>query len=182
MKDFGPKTWVLPMPVLIVGTYDENGVADAMTAAWGGVYDYEKITISMSEHKTTHNFAKTKAFTVAFADKKNTKEADYVGLVSQNDDKDKMNRIGWTVTKSKHVNAPIFNELPLTLECEVESFVDGTLVGKIINVVAREDVLGEDGLPDIKKINPISYDPIHHKYLETGEVVASAFQIGKEVK
>ena len=33
-KNFGAKTWIYPMPVLIVGTYDENGVPNAMNAAW----------------------------------------------------------------------------------------------------------------------------------------------------
>ena len=32
-KDFGKKTWFYPLPVLIVGSYDENGKADAMNAA-----------------------------------------------------------------------------------------------------------------------------------------------------
>lgn len=182
MKDFGPQTWVLPMPALIVGTYDENGNPDAMTAAWGGVYDTNMITISMSSHKTTENFMKTKALTVAFPGKKDVVEADYVGIVSLNDDPDKMKKVGWHVVKAKHVNAPIFEELGLTLECELVSFIDGTVIAKIVNVTAREDVLGEDGLPDIKKINPISYDPIHHKYIDTGVVVEDAFRAGNKLK
>ena len=34
-KDFGSKDWVQPMPVLVLGTYDEEGKPNAMTAAWG---------------------------------------------------------------------------------------------------------------------------------------------------
>ena len=34
-KDFGSQTWMFPMPVLIIGTYDENGKPNAMNAAWG---------------------------------------------------------------------------------------------------------------------------------------------------
>lgn len=30
MKSFGSKPWMLPQPVLIIGTYNENGVANAM--------------------------------------------------------------------------------------------------------------------------------------------------------
>ena len=34
-KNFGAKTWLYPMPVLIVGTYDENGTPFfAMSSAW----------------------------------------------------------------------------------------------------------------------------------------------------
>ena len=47
-KDFGVKPWVLPQPVLIIGTYDENDVPNAMNAAWGGTYDFDKIIVSVS--------------------------------------------------------------------------------------------------------------------------------------
>ena len=47
-KDFGPKSWVYPAPVLMIGTYDENQVPNIMNAAWGCVFDYNVITISLS--------------------------------------------------------------------------------------------------------------------------------------
>ena len=65
--NFGVKPWVFPMPVLIIATYDENGVPNAMNAAWGTITDMNEISISLSEHKTTHNFAVTGAFTVSMA-------------------------------------------------------------------------------------------------------------------
>ena len=63
--NFGAKPVMYPMPVLIIATYDENGVPDAMNAAWGIITDMNEISISMSEHKTTENLAKTGAFTVS---------------------------------------------------------------------------------------------------------------------
>ena len=55
-KNFGSKTWMYPLPVLIIASYDENGDADAMNAAWGGIYDYNQVMLSLSEgHKTTKN-------------------------------------------------------------------------------------------------------------------------------
>ena len=41
-KNFGTKSWFYPLPVLIIGTYDENGASNAMNAAWGGLYDAER--------------------------------------------------------------------------------------------------------------------------------------------
>ena len=85
-KNFGPQTTVYPMPVFIIGTYDENGVADAMNAAWGGISEENEISICVSaDHKTTYNFEKTGEFTVSIADVKNVVAADYVGIVSGND-------------------------------------------------------------------------------------------------
>lgn len=39
MKTLGPKPWVLPQPVLVIGTYDKDGTPNAMNAAWGGQWD-----------------------------------------------------------------------------------------------------------------------------------------------
>ncbi len=181
-KNFGQKTWIYPMPVLIIATYNEDGTPNAMNAAWGGTYDYNKITISLGEHKTTENLARTKSFTVGFADVKNVAEADYVGLVSGSKVSDKVAKCGWTVTKSPNVDAPIIDQLPMTLECKVDSFDNGTLVGSILNISVDEKYLGEDGLPDVKKLGIITYDPIHHCYIALGDIVGKAFQEGNKIK
>ena len=83
-KDLGNKMQFMPLPVLMIGTYDANGKANVMNAAWGGVYDYNQIMISLSKHKTTDNLELKKAFTVAFATKKTEKISDYFGVVSGN--------------------------------------------------------------------------------------------------
>ncbi len=181
-KNLGVKTYLYPMPVLIIGTYDALGNPNAMNAAWGGICDYDKICIALSKHKTTENLLHTKAFTVAIADLKHVTECDYVGIVSGDKIPDKVTKAGFTVSKSEFVNAPIINELPLTLECEVISFDNEILFGKIVNVCADENILGEDGLPDISKFTPITYDPVHHKYIRLGDVVGNAFEIGNNIK
>ena len=85
-KNLKPKAYIYPLPVLIVGTYDENGIPNAMNAAWGTVCDTAQVSICLSAtHKTVKNLLKTKAFTVAIADSKNVIPADYVGVVSAND-------------------------------------------------------------------------------------------------
>ena len=83
-KDLGSKMNFLPLPVLMIGTYDKDGKANVMNAAWGGVYDYGKIYISLSKHKTTENLELKKAFTVSFATKKTEEISDYFGVVSGN--------------------------------------------------------------------------------------------------
>lgn len=182
-NDLGAKPILYPMPVLILGTYDENGNPNAMNAAWGGISDYEEITVSISAgHKTAANVLKTKAFTVSPADVKNLVAADYVGVVSGNKEPDKIKKAGWTVTKSNKVNAPVFNELPLTLECEMLSYDPETdrLVGKIVNVSADATIL-TDGKIDLTKFRPISYDPSEHGYYTLGERIGNAFADGKQL-
>ena len=179
--NFGAKPWMYPMPVLIVGTYDENGVPNAMTAAWGIITDANEISISMSEHKTTENFAKTGAFTVSIATEDTVIPCDYVGIESASKVPEKFAKAGFHATKSEYVNAPLIDELPMALECKVKSFVDGILIGEIVNVNADESIL-TDGQIDPKKLKPIAYDPVNHAYVALGEKVGNAFKDGMALK
>ena len=185
-KNFGPQTWMYPMPVLIIGTYDELGHPNAMNAAWGGIYDYNQIMICLSAHKTTDNIRKNKAFTVAFATVETVTPSDYVGIVSQNKEPDKIIKAGLKYEKASKVNAPIFTDYPLVLECEVVDIVNegeggGNIIGKIVNVSANENIL-TNGKVDYKKLHPITFDPVSLKYIALGEEVAQAFKEGLKLK
>ena len=176
---------VTPLPVLMVGTYDENGKANAMNAAWGMISDTDKVTICLdASHKTVKNILVKKDFTVSMADAKNVIAADYVGIVSGNDVPDKVIKAGWHAAKSEFVDAPIFEELPMTLECKMINYDEETelMTGEIVNICVDESILGEDGKIDLTKFQPITYDPVHHNYLTLGEKVGNAFKDGKQLK
>ena len=179
--DFGAKPLLYPMPVLIIGTYDENGVPDAMNAAWGCITDMNEISISMSSHKTTENLAKTGAFTVSMATEDTVVACDYVGVESANKVPDKFAKAGFHATKSTRVNAPLIDELPMALECKVKSFENGILVGEIVNVNADESIL-TNGQIDPAKLKPITYDPVNQTYLALGVKVGNAFKDGMSLK
>ena len=180
-KNFGAKPLSFPQPVLIIATYDENGVPNAMNAAWGGIRDYKEISISLGEHKTNENLKKTGAFTVSMATEDTVVACDYVGLVSAGKEPDKFAKAGFHATKSAFVNAPLIDELPMALECTVKSFEDGLLVGEIVNVSADESVL-TDGKIDPKKLRPIAFDPCNNTYVGLGETVGVAFSDGNQLK
>ncbi len=183
-KNFGAKTWLYPMPVLIIGTYGEDGTPNAMNAAWGGVYDTNQVMVCLADdHKTTENIRRTEAFTVSFATAKTVVPCDYVGIVSANVTPDKLARAGFHTTPSVHVNAPIIEELPMTVECRLIKFnEDGICIGEIVNVCADESVLDENGKIDAKKLDPIIYDGVTHAYWSFGEKVGQAFSDGKRIK
>ena len=183
-KNFGKKTWLYPMPVLIVGTYDEGGNPNAMNAAWGGIYDTNLVMVCLADdHKTTENIRKTGAFTLSFATADTVVPCDYVGIVSGNDVPDKFERAGFSATKSEFVNAPLINELPMAVECKLLKFnEDGICIGEIVNVSADESVLNDEGKIDAKKMNPISYDSSNHVYWTLGEIAGRAFSDGKKIK
>lgn len=179
--DFGVKPWLFPMPVLIVGTYDKDGVPNAMNAAWGMISDSNEVSISMSQHKTTDNLAVTGAFTVSVATEETVVPCDYVGVETANKVPDKFARAGFHATKSQFVNAPLIDELPFALECKVKSYENGILIGEIVNISVDESVLTE-GQIDIKKLKPIACDAANHTYMSMGEVVGNAFSDGFKLK
>jgi flavin reductase (DIM6/NTAB) family NADH-FMN oxidoreductase RutF len=179
------KAYIYPLPVLIVGTYDENGTPNAMNAAWGTVCDTAQVSICLSaDHKTVKNLLKTKEFTVALADAENVLAADYVGVVSANDVPDKLKNTGWHIQKSEFVNAPIIQELPLVLECKLVSYDSQTeiCIGEVVNVSADARILNEKGKIDLKKFKPICYDCDTHGYYTLGEKVGVAFSDGLKLK
>lgn len=184
-KNFGKKTWLYPMPVFIVAAYDGNGKANAMNAAWGGIYTDDMVGICLSAgHKTTQNILSSKAFTVSMATADQVTACDYLGVVSGNKESDKMTKAGLHTVKSEFVNAPIIEELPMTLECELVSYDPESchLVGRIVNVSADESILNENGNIDTARLKPITFDTIELKYRAIGEVVGNAFSDGKKLK
>ena len=184
-KNFGAKPMCYPMPVFIIGTYNPDGTPNAMNAAWGGISEEQEITICVdSGHKTAENLIARKAFTVSMATAKYMAACDYVGIVSGNKVPDKFAKAGFHASKSEFVDAPLINELPMALECEVISYDTETcrLVGRIVNVSADESVLGENGKVDPAKLHPITYDPMNHHYLVLGEKVGQAFHDGTVLK
>ena len=187
MKSFGSKPWMLPQPVLIIGTYNSDGTPNAMNAAWGGQWDRSEIMISMGAHATTENLARCIDFTVAFATKETMIASDFVGIVSAKNDPDKMKKTGWNAVPSENVNAPVFTDFPMSLECRIKHKIDESeegyyIVAEVVNILVDEKYIYADGRPDVLKMNLITYEPVSHSYVALGEKVGNAFSDGKKLK
>lgn len=188
-KDLNPMPAVFPMPVLIVAAYDENGVPDALNAAWGMTCTQDKIALFINaNHKTTKNIRASKAFTVSIADAAHVEAADYLGIVSGNAVPDKFERSGLTHVKSEHVNAPIIPEFPLAMECELveetttESGVH-MIIGKLVNISVDEKILDdESGKIEAEQMGAILFDQYQWTYFDIGSRVANAASVGKGLK
>lgn len=183
-KNFGAKPLVYPQPVFIVGSYDENGIPDAMNAAWGGISESNEISLCLSSnHKTVKNILYRKAFTISMATVDTVIPCDYVGLVSGNETENKLEKAGFHTMRSEFVDAPLIVELPMAVECKLISYNPEScrMVGEIVNVCAEEAVL-TDGNIDPMKLRPITYDGMNHAYYVLGEKVGNAFRDGLALK
>ena len=180
-KNFGPAHALMttPQPCVMIATWDKDHTPDVMMAAWAGQYDHNQIVVSMSKHKTTDNIELTGAFTVSFADVRTVAESDYLGIASGAKVPDKVAKVGFTVSPSPNVDAPIIDQYPLTLECKVVSWKDGILVGEVVNMSADECIL-TDGKVDLGKLQPIVFDAAALTYRALGEVVGQAWGAGKK--
>ena len=180
-KNFGPAHALMttPQPCVMIATWDKEHTPDVMMAAWAGQYDHNQIVVSMSKHKTTENIELTGAFTVSFADVRTVAESDYLGIASGAKVPDKVAKVGFTVSPSPNVDAPIIDQYPLTLECKVVSWKDGILVGEVVNMSADECIL-TDGKVDLGKLQPIVFDAAALTYRALGEVVGQAWGSGKK--
>ena len=184
-KNFGAKPFTYPQPVFIIAVYDENGIPNAMNAAWGGISEMTEISICISAgHKTTANILKRKAFTVSMAEAGQLVACDYVGIVSGNRVADKFARAGFHAVRSEFVDAPLIEELSVAVECRLKDYDPGTCIlrGEIVNVSVDERVLDEKGKVDASKVAPLIFDPFNNDYLTVGEKAGKAFSDGKALK
>ena len=182
-KDLGTVQAVFPMPVLVIAAYDKAGTIQTMNAAWGQICDTDKIALFLdADHATTKAIRETGAFTVALADRAHMAEADYVGIVSGNQVADKFARSGLHAAKSSRVTAPVLEEVPVARECTLAEIAETktlfAVVGTIVNTLAEERVLDEQGKVDPAKLDAIAFDQFRHGYYATGEKAGQAWNAG----
>ena len=186
-RSLGPKTLVYPAPVLIVGTYDSSGNPNVMTASWGGICCSQPPCVAISIRKATftyENLIKRKAFTLGIASERHVKQVDYFGLVSGRT-ADKFAATKLTPIKSKLVDAPYVKEFPLVLECKVvdvtELGMHTQFIGEVLDTKADEEIIGNGGGVDIKKLQPLVFTPDTQDYFSIGDFIAKVFSAGKDI-
>ncbi len=182
-KDFGVKPYLFPMPTYMIGTYNEDDTVDVMMMAWGGICAEDMVALNLeADHKTVANIKARGAFTLAVPGMDTLEASDFLGIASSNKMADKFERSGLHAIKSGRVDAPIIEEYPVTLECEVVKLEDEPyglrVLGKIVNVLADEKVLDEKGKIDAGKLNAFTFDQMRNGYYAVGEVVGQAWHSG----
>lgn len=187
-KSLGAKTLVYPTPVFVVGTYDQEGKPNVMTAAWGGICCSSPPCVAVSLRKATYSYdsiISRKAFTISIPSQEHLKAADHFGIASGKQE-DKFAVSGLTPEKSQLVDAPYVKEFPLILECKVVHVIEIGLhtqfIGEILDVKAEEGLVNSEGHLAMDQVKPLLFDPDSRLYYGVGSTLGKAFSIGKEVK
>ena len=169
-KALGPVTLAYPMPAFLVAAYDEEGKANIMTAAWGGICCSNPpcIAVSLRPERWTHKaIVARRAFTVCVPSAAQAAMVDFAGMVSGARG-DKFSATGLTTV----------------LECELQATLElgshTQFVGRILNVGIETDCLNESGQPDMYRIDPLLYDGGQKQYCRVGEPLGKAFSLGRQ--
>ncbi len=182
-RDFGVKPYLFPMPAYMIGTYNEDDSVDVMMMAWGGICAEDMVALNLeADHKTVANLRARGAFTLAVPGADTMVESDFFGIATANQMTDKFERTGLHAVKSGRVDAPVIEEYPLTLECTVEKMEEEPyglrVLGRIVNVLADEKVLDENGKIDAGKLNTFLFDQMRNGYYAVGEKIGQAWHSG----
>lgn len=189
-KELRLRAVVAPTETVIVSAYDRDGKADACTLAFYMVSSHVPpcVTVAINatqRRKTLKSMLESKAFVLGFPSVGQVREADYLGVESGYKT-DKLKNIGFTAIEGKTVHAPIINELPLSLECEiVHTATVGShmqVTGEVKRILADESILNEKDRVVLEKLRPIIYDEEEGIYLSVEDKAADAFKSGIELK
>lgn len=186
-QQFGPQPWLFPNPTILVGTM-VNGKPNAAAYAWSGITGGDPPTISVGirpSRYTLEGILQNRTFSVNIPSEDLIKETDYCGIVSGRD-ADKIDDCGFTVFYGKLDTAPLIDQCPVNLECELihtlNVGIHVLVIGKIVETHVS-DICLTDGQPDIMKVRPIIYSRgAKPKYNAVGELIGTPFQAGLDLK
>ncbi|MBW1708609.1 MAG: flavin reductase family protein [Deltaproteobacteria bacterium] len=178
----GPQTWMFPMPAVLVGATVEEK-PNFMTAAWCQIAGHQPPMVAVAINKqryTLKGIEVKKAFSINIPSTELVKKVDYCGIYSgKRKDKSRMFKVFYGAIET----APLIEECPVNLECELKHILElgshNLIVGEIIETHVNNDCL-TDKTVDIKKIDPLIYIPGTQNYHRLGDDIARAFNVGKE--
>ena len=175
-KEIGSMLALYPMPMTVVGTMvDEK--PNYVLVGHVGIMGHDHIMISLAKtHYTNKGIKQTKCLTVNMVNESMLPRADYVGCVSGNNES-KAQIFEYDTAKT---GAPIIEESPLVMECEVEDIYETegfeNFICKITEVHADESILDKDGKIDYHVFKPLLFEMPTYKYLRTGDVIGDCMK------
>ncbi|MCK4369352.1 MAG: flavin reductase family protein [Dehalococcoidales bacterium] len=180
----GPHPMLWPHPTVLVGA-DVDGKPDFAAVAWTGVVagTPPAVSIALQHHRySLKGIRQNLTFSVNIPSRELVRETDYCGIIS-GAKTDKVRDCKFKVFYGKTAGAPLIEQCPINIECEVLHILNmgshALVIGKVVETHVSEDCL-TDGQPDMNKVRPFVFVP--GKYYAIGEAFADAFSVGKEIK
>lgn len=181
----GNKNYLYPNPVIIVGV-KVDGNTNYLNVSYCGIANRDPAMISISINKSHYSYGgirENKAFSINIPSLDMLEATDYCGTVSGKDvDKSKI----FSTFYGNNKNAPMIEECPINMECEVMHEIDlgGSnmlIIGKVMEAYSSKKYL-TNNIPDLKKINPILLSIYEFNYYSVGDKAGKAWDVGKDAK
>lgn len=175
-RELNPCTMLNPTPVVIVSCGNAAGEQNMITVAWTGTVNSEPPMISISvrpERYSYHIIKESGEFVVNLADEKMCHAVDFCGVKSGKDT-DKALETGLHYKKTEKMDyTPYIAEAPVCICCKLKQTISlgshDMMIGKIISVQVREDLLDANGSLHLEKAKLICYN--HGLYQKLGDVM-----------
>lgn len=171
-----PSNMLNPVPAVLITCRDENGKANAMTAAWAGTICSDPVMVSVSIRKNRYShdiIEKSGEFVMCLTNRAMVRATDYCGIYS-GAKVDKFNLPGQLhITKedAKLVKAPCIKESPVCLECKVKQILElgshDMFIAEVVSTDIDESLLDENGRLDLHKADLVAYS--HGEYFALGK-------------
>lgn len=179
--------FMVPMPILLIGTFNKNRQANISTTTYGGICAIHPpcFFISMEKKKCAHrDIIERKAFTVNIPDTSMVNKVDYARCYKPYDTNLAVN-LDLTARTADHVDAPFFVECPVVIELLCTHIIElgshTNFIAEIMDVKVKQYCLDENNIPDINSIDPLIYVPLAREYWSTGNLIAKAFSTGTKM-
>jgi flavin reductase (DIM6/NTAB) family NADH-FMN oxidoreductase RutF len=181
--EIAPERVYYPMGCSLVGA-NVGGKPNYLAVAWFSMVNPKPpyVMVALNKvHYTNTGIKENGTFSVNIPSAEMAEVTDYCGLVSGSKyDKSKL----FETFYGKLKTAPMIKECPFNVECKLIQTVDvpaeELFIGEIIGVYTEERYLS-DGVPDIRKINPIVLQMPQKKYVAVGAEVGPAWEMGKKL-
>ena len=171
-----PSNMLNPVPAVLITCRDENGKANAMTAAWAGTICSDPVMVSVSIRKNRYShdiIEKSGEFVMCLTNRAMVRATDYCGIYSgaKVDKFDLPGQLHITEEEAKLVKAPCIKESPVCLECKVKQILElgshDMFIAEVVSTDIDESLLDENGRLDLHKADIVAYS--HGEYFTLGK-------------
>ncbi len=168
-----PQTWLYPVPAVLVSCQHE-GQANIITLAWAGIVCSSPVMVGLGIRPERHSYGiikKSGEFVVNMPQASQVELVDHCGVVSGREH-DKFAECGFTPLSGTMIKAPLIDECPVNLECQVRKILPlGThdlFIGEVVLVHYDEELM-VNGRFDLSAADPLAYGFSH--YFRLGELI-----------
>jgi flavin reductase (DIM6/NTAB) family NADH-FMN oxidoreductase RutF len=154
---------IFPTPSALVTSISSSGKANIATAGEVFMMSLKPLVVAVGFRPATFTnslIRETREFVVNLPSKDLLNAVDYCGMISGREI-EKFKEAGLTPVPAIHVKPPLIKECPVNIECKVRAIITfgshDVFAGDSLAVHVDEEILGDDGLPDLEKFGTIAY-------------------------